>query len=318
MNDRLRRLLLVVPAARARPGIQLDELARTLACEPAELRKDIDLLACVGAPPFLPDDLIDIELRDDRVYVSLPQSFDRPTRLTATEAAALVAATRALAPDDPLVASAIGKLTKGVAPEQKALYEALLARFGAAAPDETDALVTTLREASERRDEIEILYFARSELSPRARVVRPRALAAADGVRYLAARNDRDEERLYRLDRIAHAKPTGRGFAALPEIDLNAALARVAGLDANEELPRATLRFSRGVAEAARARHPHARPVEGGAVEAAVSFATLPWLISYTLSWGGAATLVEPPQARRALREAALRALAAACEPASH
>ena len=43
-RERLRRLLLVVPAARRKPGAHLDELAKELGLDPAQLRADIDLL----------------------------------------------------------------------------------------------------------------------------------------------------------------------------------------------------------------------------------------------------------------------------------
>jgi len=53
-RERLRRLLLVVPAARRRPGVQLADLARELGLEAEELREDIDLLGWWDVPPSLP------------------------------------------------------------------------------------------------------------------------------------------------------------------------------------------------------------------------------------------------------------------------
>ncbi|TMA32708.1 MAG: WYL domain-containing protein, partial [Deltaproteobacteria bacterium] len=43
-RERLRRLLLIVPAARRRPGIQLSALARELGRDAEKLREDIELL----------------------------------------------------------------------------------------------------------------------------------------------------------------------------------------------------------------------------------------------------------------------------------
>ena len=47
-RERLRRLLLIVPAARRRPGVKLADLARDLGLDPQDLREDIDLLGLVG------------------------------------------------------------------------------------------------------------------------------------------------------------------------------------------------------------------------------------------------------------------------------
>lgn len=309
MNERLRRLLLVVPAARHKPGIALEELASQLACSADDLRRDIDLLAQVGAPPFAPDDLIDIELRDDRVWVHLAQSLDRPARLTATEAAALVAAVRALAPDDPVAQTAAGKLSQAVSPGQKRLYDALLARMTPGPADGGQMVHRQLDAAIAERREVQIVYFARTELAARPRVVRPRSIAAIDGVRYLSAQRQDAQERLYRLDRIAQATVLDTRFGPLPEIDLEAALLRAVRLEESTELPRARLRFSPEVADAARVRHPSALQSDAG-TEAFVPYASLPWLVSYVLSWGGAAELLEPAEARRALAEAVNRALA--------
>ena len=305
---RLQRLLALVPAARARPGIRVEELSRLLACTPAELREDLELLACVGAPPFDPDDLIDLELRGDRVYVTLSQAFDRPTRLTATEAAALTLAARALAPDDPLLRGALAKLSEAVAPSQRELYAALVAQVPAP-PAADEALRTTLDEAARTWHEVELVYFDRSSPEATARVVRPRAFGAIDGVTYLSAQKDSGEERLYRLDRMVKATPLPTSFDPLPPVNVERELQRIARVESRTDLERATLRFSEHVAEAACRRHPSARQLEDGRVEASVAYFGLPWLVSYALSWGGEAEIITPAEARQALRDAVGRAI---------
>lgn len=310
MSSRLSRLLLVVPAASGPEGVALDELARELDCSPAELQKDLDILACVGVPPFNPDDLIELELRDGRVYVTLPQSFDRPTRLSATEAAALTLAGRALAPDAPRVQSALEKLKKAIAPAQLPLYELLIERLGAAPPATADEVSALLDEACVRRREVEIHYFAGTERRARTRRVRPRAIVSANGVAYLSARNESDEERTYRIDRISRAVLLDTSFDALPEIDLAAKLEALKRFSEHSDLPRATVRFAPEVSGAVKARHPDAQPTEAGGLEVQLPWASMPWLVSYVLSWGGRAVVVHPPEARSAVRDAveALRA----------
>lgn len=304
MSSRLSRLLLVVPAASGPDGVALDELASALDCTPEELEKDLDILACVGVPPFNPDDLIELELLDGRVYVTLPQSFDKPTRLSATEAAALTLAGRALAPDAPRVGSALEKLKKAIAPAQLPLYELLIERLGAAPPASTDEVSALLDDACARRREVEIDYFAGTDRKAGTRRVKPRTILSANGVAYLSARNEADEERTYRVDRISRAVLLDTTFAPLPEIDLAEKLEALRRFSEHSDLPRATVRFAPEVAGAVKARHPDAQPTDAGGLEVQLAWASMPWLVSYVLSWGGRAVVVHPPEARRAVLDA--------------
>src|SRR5207248_11492952 len=134
-QDRLRRLLLVVPAARRRPRARLSELAQELGLDAEQLRDDIEFLGLVGRPPFSPDDLIDISVDErGRVAVALDQSFSRPPQLTALEALALAAAAQETAPADPAVLFGVQKLAARLPPRARELYSALAHRVAAAAP----------------------------------------------------------------------------------------------------------------------------------------------------------------------------------------
>lgn len=311
MNERLRRLLLLVPAARARPGIPLATLADELACTTAELLEDIDLLGLVGAPPFQPDDFIEIEVRDGGVRVHLPQGVERPTRLTSTEAAVLAAAVRAVAPDDPVLARADARISEAVQESQRPLYEALRERLLVPAGEGSGDVAAVLAEAIRLRREVELLYFARTDRVPAPRLVQPRVIADVDGVPYLSARKVAGGDRWYRLDRISKAEMKEGSFDPLPTVDIDDAVRATAQFEQSAELPRATVRFDASVAEAARLRHPEARVREDGRVEVALPWASLPWLVSYVLSWGDQAELVAPAEAREALRNTVNRAIAA-------
>ncbi len=305
MNERLRRLLLLVSAATARPGIPLAALAETLRTPVEKLRDDIHLLAYVGAPPFHPDDYIDLALIDDCVYVTLPQSFGRPLRLTATEAASLTAAARLLGPGDPLLSRALAKVQEAIAPAHRPLFEALTARLSSLPENESEGLGQAIERAVAARRVLEIDYFAQSDWSARTRRVKPRVVGAIDGVRYLCAQNETGEERTYRLDRISRATLTDERFAPLPHYDTAAALQRLTNLEGRTDLPRARVTFSREAAASAQARHPGGTLSADG-YEADVPYLTSTWLVSYALSWGGQAKVVGP----EVPREAFLRALA--------
>src|SRR5204863_4843309 len=154
-------LLLVVPAARRRPGVQLADLARELGLEAEELREDIDLLGLVGRPPFSPDDLIDISVDErDRVSVALDQSFSRPPQLTPLEALALAAAAEELAPTDPAIRAALDKLTGQLPARARQLYTQLAGRVAVATPAPRGAqkILGELRSAAEQRREVALQY----------------------------------------------------------------------------------------------------------------------------------------------------------------
>ncbi len=113
VHERLRRLLFLVPYVSKHPGVTVDDLAKALNVKREDLLEELDLLTCVGRPPFNPDDYVDIYVDNDRVYVDLDQRLSRPPRLTADEAAALAASAELLRPAaGDALQSALQKLEK--------------------------------------------------------------------------------------------------------------------------------------------------------------------------------------------------------------
>src|SRR5438270_3326397 len=185
-QDRLRRLLLVVPAARRRPRARLSELAQELGLDAEELRDDIEFLGLVGRPPFSPDDLIDISVDErDRVTVALDQSFSRPPQLTALEALALAAAGE-VAPADPAVMSALDKLTEKLPAPARGLYAQLARRLAAATPPPPGAakVLAQLRKAAQEHKEIALSYDKEGRGDAQERIFRPQGVIDHGGVRY--------------------------------------------------------------------------------------------------------------------------------------
>src|SRR5207247_5191836 len=102
-NDRLARLLALVPYLLARPGIPIDEAAADFDVTPRQLRRDLELLWMCGLPGYGPGDLIDLSFEGDTIVVTHDAGMNRPLRLTGGEATALLVALRALA-ETPAVA----------------------------------------------------------------------------------------------------------------------------------------------------------------------------------------------------------------------
>jgi proteasome accessory factor B len=306
-RERLRRLLLVVPAARRRPNVTIDELAHELGLDPAELRSDIDLLSMVGVPPFSPDDLIDISVDDaGRVTVALDQSFSQPPQLTGLEALALAAAAQESAQGEPAVASALTKLTDQLQPAAQKLYAALARRVVASAPPPkgTEAILASLRAATDKRLEVVLEYDKEGRGAAEERPLRPLALLDHGG-RYYVVGHDlvRDAERTFRLDRIRGVRETTRLFADPGPLDLTRFQRPELFFPSGAETP-ARLRFSPGAAPWALSRYAdRATPLLDGGAEVVVDSAGSAWATSLALSFAGGIEVVGPAPARAATRD---------------
>jgi proteasome accessory factor B len=312
-RERLRRLLLIVPAARRKPGIRVEELARELGLDASELLADIDLLALVGRPPFSPDDMIDISVDErSRVFVTLDGSFSRPPQLTALEALALAAAAEAVAAADPAVTSALQKLTAALPAPARALYAGLAQRVAMAtpAPRGTSALIAQLRAAAERRREVVLDYDKEGRGAHEERTLQPWAVIDHGGRWYVYGHDTgRGAQRTFRVDRLRAVRETGAVFPDPGPLD--PALFERASFffPTGAERPVA-LRFSPGAAAWALSRYgARAVALPGGGAEATVDSAGTAYAVSLALSLAGEAEVIDPPEARAALRDEVARAL---------
>src|SRR5579885_2127968 len=96
-EQRLPRLLALVPYLQAHPGIRVDEVAADFGVSEQQLRRDLQLLWMCGLPGHGPGDLIDLSFEGETVSVIFDAGMSRPLRLSAEEALALVVALRTLA-----------------------------------------------------------------------------------------------------------------------------------------------------------------------------------------------------------------------------
>ena len=95
-DDRLQRLLAVMPWVAGRDGPRLEEVCARFDCREDELVDDLELLFLCGLHPYTPDMLIDVDIADGRVWIRYADYFARPLRLTPAEGLALLAAGRTL------------------------------------------------------------------------------------------------------------------------------------------------------------------------------------------------------------------------------
>ncbi|HVE75897.1 MAG TPA: WYL domain-containing protein [Actinomycetota bacterium] len=199
LNDRLSRLLLLVPYVLSHPGASVDEVCSRFEMSRGELASDINLLFLCGLPGYGPGDLIEAEMDEDQVSIRMADYFARPMRLTAPEALVLLAGAEALAAtrsSQPALERAVEKL-------KVALGEEIASRVTLEL--ETPRDIDVVREALDKRNRLQIQYQSQSKDELTNRKVDPWALFAAGpaGRWYLLGWcHQVKDERIFRLDRM--------------------------------------------------------------------------------------------------------------------
>lgn len=212
-SERLRRLLALIPWLADHPGAALEEICERFEIGADQLREDLAVVWMVGLPPYTPDQLIDVVIEDDRVWLHLGDFFASPLRLTADQALALVAAGSTLSSTPG--ADADGPLARGLAKLAGSLGvqagEAMDIHLGDAEPERVESLRQAVRDR--RRIEIDYYSYGRDELTTRR--IDPYRVVADQGQWYLSAWcHQADGERLFRVDRIRSVRATGELFEA--------------------------------------------------------------------------------------------------------
>ncbi len=267
-DDRLRRLLALVPWVAARGGADVLEVCARFGCTEDELQSDLELLFVCGVHPFTPDALVEAWLEDGRVHISYADWFRRPLRLTPAQGLVLVATARALLSvpgTDPVgpLARALDKVAVAVGAEPG---EGVDVELGEA----DRGVLSELQAASAGGRRVELDYYSFGSDRFTTRLVDPWITFSSGGSWYLRGHDHlAGETRLFRVDRVQAARATGQRFDR-PEdpgpteaytrragdpvvvLDLEAAAAWVAGhhpVDGVEQLGEGRLRVRLPVSE---------------------------------------------------------------------
>jgi proteasome accessory factor C len=306
-SERLGRMLTVVPYLVKHPGTELDEAAALFDVPPDELRADLMLLFMAGLPPYDPGDLIDVEIDEGRVYISMADQFARPLRLTRNEALALyLRGTELLAtpgqPDATALRDALEKLAERLGPET--IGEA--GRIGTAEAGRPAELLEILRVASADRARVRIEYFAHSSGEWSIRDVDPEEVFSSLGNWYVVAWDvTNDGERLFRADRIRRAERTGDTFTPRGLTGSGRPLYTPTG----EDVPvRLRLRpGARWVGEYYAVTDE--RELPNGSLEVTLPSKRMGWLTGLLLRLGEDAEVITPAELQEQVKDVARRSL---------
>jgi proteasome accessory factor C len=201
---RLSRLLTMVPWLLNRQGVQIEEAAREFAVTPAQIEADLALLFLCGTPGGYPGDLIEAEWESGRVFLGNADTINRPLRLGVDEALTLIVGLRALAAvpgigERDAVVRALAKLeaATGSAAAGTSRIEVLI--------DEGtgEEFLDLARRALAARRRVHLRYLVPGRDESTERDVDPMRLINFDAHWYLEGWCHRAEDvRLFRLDRI--------------------------------------------------------------------------------------------------------------------
>lgn len=306
-SERLRRLLVIVPYLVRHPGSELTEVAPLFGVAEDELVEDLGLLFVSGLPPYGPGDLIGVDIEEGRVWIDMADYFGRPLRLTRSEALALYLRGSALAAMPGIEeATALGSALAKLAAQLEALGEPLppIEVAPGGQPAET---LEALREAVAAHERLRIEYHARSSGETTTREIDPEELFSAIGCWYVVAWDHlRDEERMFRADRIRSVDPTGDHF----EPRGLAGAGRPLYTHSDRDVPvRLLLRpDARWVAEYYEVDEVGER--EDGTLEAVLPASRLDWVARLVLRMAGEIEVIGPKDLRARVRELAEATLA--------
>lgn len=303
---RLRRLLIMLPWLMERGEVPLAEVAERFHMTSAEATRELELASMCGLPPFV-DEMIDVFIDEETVYVGIPRLFTKPLRLTAPEGFALLTAGRAaMALPGADHASALARgLDKLAAVLDETAASAVVVDLPA------DPVADELAVAIEARRQLRMTYWTASRDEVSERLVSPQHLFNEHGDWFLVAfDHDREALRTFRVDRIQDLAATGEQAVV---VDVGASPTS-RGWAADEALPRVTLRIApraRWIVE----RYPVDEVTPAGDGGDAAVTATLPvmserWLERLLLRAGGDVTVVSPVEWRDLAGAAARRVLA--------
>ena len=314
-EDRLERLLHVLPAAGRAGGARLEDLAAALGTTEKRIVEDLGHVTdrAYYHPGGWPDD-VSILLEGGRVRVQHASGLERPMRLSPKETLCLALALRGTGAASHV--SSAERRTALLRRAERYLGCSPVAEDGSLLPDPVHAdddapdpagIRETLLAAARDRRACAIVYAKASATDMDARLIHPYALVHAEGAWYVVARCAvKDGMRVFRVDRILEAADTDTSFEIPAGFDaadfIDASRVYRAASD-TEVRVRYSPRIARWVRERAHGWPGGCQEEDDGAVVVCHHVADPHWVVTHALTYGPEAEILEPEEMRSLVRE---------------
>lgn len=311
--ERFARLItlagILIGATHTGETISMSKLTADLNVSREEIEEDIDVLNVVnfGGGSYV----LFAQVEDDEVSVdSEPYSdnFARPARLLPLEAKALIAAIDLLGeyfPNDSLLSARKKVVTAlGEDPATSGL------QIAASKADDSE-IATLISQAIQGHLLVEIEHYKEDQDTFTSRTIEPYSLMnGREGWYVHTWDREREAPRDFRLDRIKTADVSNETFEVregmMPDLD---GWARTGTLDTATT---AKIWISPERAPRAREEYEPALELKDGAILVDLPYGGLNWLVTEVFKFAGDAVVLEPAEAREAVRAAAAKPLATA------
>ena len=287
-EDRLRRLLVMLPWLMERGEAPVAEMAARFELTETELIGDLELAALCGLPPFI-DEMIDVFIDEGVVFAGLPRLFTKPLRLTAPEGFALLSAGRAAmqlpgADADGSLARALDKLA-GVLGDDGVVVDV-------PQPPATAELAAAITDNAR----LSVRYWSAARDESTERTITPRSIFLDRGDWYVIGDDSRSGElRTFRIDRFESWTRTGE---IDPPAQGSAAVTPPSGDQwfADSDVPSVVLRLAPQARWAAERYPVRDERDDGEALVVRMAVANERWLRTLLLRLGPYADVLEPAE----------------------
>ncbi|HET6876793.1 MAG TPA: YafY family protein [Jatrophihabitans sp.] len=307
-EQRLPRLLALVPYLQARPNIGVAEAAADFGVSEAQLRRDLTLLWMCGLPGHGPGDLIDLSFEGDTVSVIFDAGMSRPLRLTAEEALALVVALRTLAETPGLADS--DAVQRALAKVESAAGGGVADDTVAVALDHVERTLPVLHRAVDERRALRMRYYTATRDDYTERTVDPVRVFEADGRSYVEAWcRSVEGMRMFRVDRIEDVTLLDEPASVPADVSLRDLSEGVFHPAAEHLL--VELRLGRAYAWVADYYPPENVVEDADRLRVSLRVADPAWVRALVLGSAGQVEVLSPDWLAEAVRAEAARALAA-------
>ncbi|MGC3956043.1 MAG: WYL domain-containing protein [Propionicimonas sp.] len=304
--DQVNRMLALVPYLQARPdGADLTATAEAFGVTPKQLLADLDVLWYCGLPGGLPGDLIEVDIADTGwIRLSNAEYLSRPLRFAPDEAMSLVVALQLVRE---LGGPELAEATDGALAKLTGAHTAARPPVVVEIASGSTEIRRQLTAAIEGDQVVRLTYDGQTRAETTTPLVEPKRIAVRDGYGYLDAWSlERDDWRVYRLDRIAEVTVTdgtGQDRGEPPS-------AGAGWLDQRADAAEVTLLLAPAASWITEYMPVRASRATPDGLEVTLLVADPAWLRALLLRLGEGVLAVAPPQAADSAREAAAEALA--------